>query len=147
VFLQQKFTRMFYLFHASFLKIWGQSIKNSSTYIFLNWAIALLSQHFRLTFVPRGEPPFSKPGSYCVKSHNFLNPFSPAWAPFWTWVCNFLQLHNSPANWGRELFKPSTDLASLLVYFEKNLFGLGFAMDDVTMGACLHNFMAEVTWP
>jgi len=28
-----------------------------------------------------------------------------------------LQLHNSPADWAREMFKPSTDSASLLVNF------------------------------
>jgi len=43
------------------------------------------------------------------------------WTP--TFSCYFratLQLHNSPGNWARELFKPSKDVASLLDCAEKN---------------------------
>jgi len=36
-----------------------------------------------------------------------------------------LQRYNSPADWARKLFKPSTDSASLLVEIEKNFFVLG----------------------
>jgi len=38
-------------------------------------------------------------------------------------LAKFLQLHNSPINCARELFKPSQDLASLLVYNEKKFLG------------------------
>jgi len=44
---------------------------------------------------------------------------------FLTRVCNFLQLHNSPVDWATDLFKHSTDSASLLAYFEKKLGGFG----------------------
>ena len=41
------------------------------------------------------------------------------------------------------------DSARLLVYFKKFFFvlGLGSTVGDVIMGACLLNFMADVTWP
>jgi len=51
--------------------------------------------------------------------------------------------HKSPAARARELFKPSTDSASLLVDIEKkNLFRFrwGFSGGDVTMRACFGNF-------
>ena len=38
--------------------------------------------------------------------------------------CKTLQSYNSPAPRARELFKPSTDLASLLVEMEKNFFAV-----------------------
>jgi len=72
---------------------------------------------------------------------------SPGRAAFLIRPCNLLQLHNSPADWVREVFKPSTALASLLVEIEKNILRFGFSVGDIIMGACLHNFMAEVTWP
>jgi len=49
--------------------------------------------------------------------------------------CKTLQSYNSPAARARELFKPSTDLASLLVEIEKKFFfGLGTPVGDVTSG-------------
>jgi len=36
--------------------------------------------------------------------------------------CRILQSYNSPGDWARELFKPSTDSASLVVEIEKNNF-------------------------
>jgi len=48
-----------------------------------------------------------------------------------------LQLNNSPGGWARELFKPSTDSASLKPANEIKTFfvvDLGFSGDDVTRG-------------
>jgi len=45
-----------------------------------------------------------------------------------------LQCHNSLANWARELFKPSTDLASLLIENEKQFYVLGFSVGNATSG-------------
>jgi len=42
--------------------------------------------------------------------------------------CKALQSYNSPAARARELFKPSTDLASLLVEIEKTFFRFGFGV-------------------
>jgi len=45
--------------------------------------------------------------------------------------------HNSPAAIARELFKPSTDSASLLVATKKIFdLGLAFSLGDVTKRAC-----------
>ena len=48
--------------------------------------------------------------------------------------CRALQSYNSPGDWGRELFKPSTDSASLVVKIEKKIFvlGLSFSGGNVT---------------
>jgi len=53
------------------------------------------------------------------------NTFSPARATFLT---RPLQLHNSPADWARELSKPSTDSASLLLEIKKNVFRFRFGV-------------------
>jgi len=47
--------------------------------------------------------------------------------------------HNSPAAAAREVFKPSTDSARLLVSSQKNfsVLGLGFSWGDVTSGGVL----------
>ena len=47
-----------------------------------------------------------------------------------------------PAARARELFKPSTDLASLLVEIKKNAFRFrfGYSRGDVTMRACFQIF-------
>ena len=60
--------------------------------------------------------------------------------PFMSWARqNFgagLQRYNSPVDWARKLFKPSTDSANLLVEIEKKFYvlGLGFFGGDVTGG-------------
>ena len=48
--------------------------------------------------------------------------------------CRALQSYNSPSDWARELFKPSTDSASLLVDIEKKIcvLGLSFSGGNVT---------------
>jgi len=46
----------------------------------------------------------------------------------------------SPAARARELFKPSTDSASLLVEIGKNVLRLTFSGGDVTMRACFQIF-------
>jgi len=56
---------------------------------------------------------------YCV------NPLSPAIAKI---LAQDLQRYNSPADWARKLFKPSTDSASLLVEIEKKSFRFGFVV-------------------
>ena len=53
------------------------------------------------------------------------NPLCPAIAII---LAQGLQRYNSPANWARKLFKPSTDSASLLVEIEKKLFRFGFVV-------------------
>jgi len=55
--------------------------------------------------------------------------------------------HKSPAARARELFKPSTDSASLPVDIEKNNFRFqwGFSGGDVTMTPCFGNF--GHVWP
>jgi len=40
--------------------------------------------------------------------------------------CRALQFYNSPGDWARELFKPSTDSASLAVKIEKKNFSFWF---------------------
>ena len=47
-----------------------------------------------------------------------------------------LERYNSPVDWARKLFKPSTDSANLLVEIEKKIYvlGLGFFGGDVTGG-------------
>ena len=68
--------------------------------------------------------------------------------PLFVRVCNFLQLHNSPADWARELFKPSTDSISLLYQTEKNLFRFGFGVLCVTsQWEMFSPFLAKYTWP
>jgi len=49
-----------------------------------------------------------------------------------------LQHYYSPADFARELFKPSTDSASLVVQIEKKFFVLhvGFSLGDVILGTC-----------
>ena len=55
--------------------------------------------------------------------------------------------HKSPAARARELFKPSTDSATLLVDIDKNVFRFqsGFSGGDVTTWACFGNFVH--LWP
>jgi len=50
--------------------------------------------------------------------------------------CRALQSYNSPGDWARELFKPSTDSANLVVEIEKKffVFGLGFSGGNATSG-------------
>ena len=62
----------------------------------------------------------------------------PASITFWP----SLQRHNSPADWAREVFKLSTNSASLLdqtgqIFFVSDL---GFSVGDVTIGACFRLF-------
>ena len=86
--------------------------------------------------------------SGCLNSHNprypVLKPFRVTWGlishlqqrhyqPFKSRgspkSCRALQSYNSPGDWARELSKPSTDLASLVVKIEKKtffVFGGGF---------------------
>ena len=65
-------------------------------------------------------------------------PLSPAPAKILVQVSNALKRYNSPVNWARELFKTSTDSASLLVSIRKKLFDFGvrFSLGDVTKRAC-----------
>ena len=56
------------------------------------------------------------------KFKSIFNPLSPAIAKI---LAQGLQRCNSPADWARTLFKPSTDSASLLVEIEKKFFILG----------------------
>jgi len=51
-------------------------------------------------------------------------------------------LYNLPADWARELFKPTKDVASLLVCIEKNckVLDLGFFVGDVIGGIGLDTF-------
>jgi len=65
----------------------------------------------------------------------FKSPFKSRVRHF---SCRTLQSYNSPGDWARELFKPSTDSASLVVKIEKNnfLFRWGFSEGDVTKRTC-----------
>ena len=56
-----------------------------------------------------------------------------------------LQRYNSPADWARKLFKPSTDSASLLVEIEKKIFLFwvcGSLGEDVTSGGVIFILLA-----
>ena len=68
-----------------------------------------------------------------------LNPFRPIAATYLTKLFNSITIHNSPAARAREVFKPSTDSASLLVPTQKKKFfsGLGTPLGDVTSGGVL----------
>ena len=46
--------------------------------------------------------------------------------------CRALQSYNSPGDWARELFKPSTDSARLVVEIEKKIFS--FSVGNATSG-------------
>jgi len=52
-----------------------------------------------------------------------------------------LQRYNSPTDWARKVFKPSTDSASLLVEIEKkfSFWVCGFLGKDVTTGGVIFN--------
>jgi len=65
-------------------------------------------------------------------------------APLFVQKLKSLQLNNSPGDWARELFKPSTDSPSLKPQMEKKFFVLdfGFSRDDVNSGSVLESF-----WP
>jgi len=67
------------------------------------------------------------------RSANFfaLQPFQSHVRHF---SCRALETYNSPGDWARELFKPSTDLASLVVKIEKKFFVLvlSFSGGNVT---------------
>ena len=60
--------------------------------------------------------------------------------------CLTLQLHNSPADWAKELFKfkPSKDVASLLVWILKKLqsFGFEFFASDMIFLWVIIDFLA-----
>ena len=58
---------------------------------------------------------------------NSFNPFSPVWATFLQFL-KILQSHNSPGDWAIELFKPSTDSASLELLINKIFFILGLSI-------------------
>ena len=47
------------------------------------------------------------------------------------YFCITLQLHSSPVNCAREMFKPSEGSASLRVYNETKIFGFEFFVSDV----------------
>jgi len=65
-----------------------------------------------------------------------LKPFKSRESHF---SCRVLQSYNSPGDWARELFKPSTDSASLVVEIEKKcfhfIFGGGFSGGNATSGS------------
>ena len=65
-----------------------------------------------------------------------LNPSSPAIAKI---LAQGFQRYNSPADWGRKLFKPSTYSASRLVEIEKKIsfWVCGSLGEDVTSGAVI----------
>ena len=55
--------------------------------------------------------------------------------------------YNSPAAAAREVFKPSTDSASIVVPSQKKIFSFGFSWGVVTSGGCFRIFMAYFTRP
>ena len=59
-----------------------------------------------------------------------------------------LQHHNSLADWARELFKPSMDLASLLQYLRLSFFSFRVWAGWVTSKwEHVFTFLAKFTWP
>ena len=63
--------------------------------------------------------------------------------------CRALQSYNSPGDWARELFKPSTDSASLVVKIEKKFFRLGFELfwGERHKQGCFCVILAIFAWP
>jgi len=59
--------------------------------------------------------------------------------------CRDLQSYNSPDDWARELFKPSTDSASLVAEIEKKIFRFRWGVYGGTPQAGV--FLATFTWP
>jgi len=61
-----------------------------------------------------------------------------------------LQRYNSPADWARKLFKPSTDSARLLAEIEKNNFSFwvcGSLGEDVTSGGVISFYWLSLGGP
>jgi len=75
-----------------------------------------------------------------------FNPFSPTCATFFAEHCNPI---TRQVIWARELFKPSTDSASLVVKIEKNFFvlGLSFSGGNVTSRALFALFWPSLSGP
>jgi len=63
--------------------------------------------------------------------------------------CRTFQSYNSPGDWARELFKPSTDSVSLLVEIEKKFFVYGgvFSGGTATSGGVFAFFLATFGQP
>ena len=89
-----------------------------------------------------------------VPEHCLLTPSAPGVFSFKTCMSHFsivsLPHHNSPTNCPRELFKPSKDMASLLVCNEKFKFWVSrfFAGDfrsEVGLGLSDHGYQALST--
>jgi len=78
--------------------------------------------------------------------NEFHEPFQSRVRHFF---CRALQSHNSPGDWARELFKPSTDSASLLVKIEKKIFvlGLSFSGRNVTSRGVFALFWPSLPGP
>jgi len=76
-------------------------------------------------------------------------PLRPIEGTYSTKLFNSIADYNSPAARTREVFKPPTDLASLLVSTEKKNFSFGFGVllgGDVTSGG-IFAFFAYFTRP
>jgi len=65
---------------------------------------------------------------FCCESMLPNGSLDPACATFFAKCSAILQLHNSPADWARELFKQSTDSGSLPVEIWKNIFSFRFGI-------------------
>ena len=70
---------------------------------------------------------------------NYIRNYIPLSPP--NILAEVLQRYNSPADWARKMFKPSTDSGNLLVEKEKIVhFGFGVLWGDVTRGGVLAFF-------
>jgi len=66
--------------------------------------------------------------AFCVRKFCKSLTLSVPRVPLFLQNLKSLQLNNSPGDWAKELFKPSTDLASLKPLTKKNVFRFGFGV-------------------
>ena len=105
--------------------------------------IKIASLIFRLSFASGRMPCHWLLEDHAVCPH-WLVPRKPRfidWSRENHVSCRALQSCNPPGDWARELFKPSTDSASLVVEIEKKM--LSFRWGTPQVGV----FLATFSWP
>ena len=108
-------------------------------------AIVILRSHTLFLFTFVGWPIPANLFSICNLSAISLLPFQSRVRHF---SCRALQSYNSPGDWARELFKPPTDSASLVVKIEKKFsYWVWAFLGGTSQAGVFLTYFGHIAWP